>query len=947
MSSTWHAMDSSEVLQKLGAKPEGLTGQEAKERLAKFGYNELMERRRRTALQMFLGEFKDVFVLLLLAASVLSAFVGYYESAQIPDQPFIETYADTITIVTIVILVAISGFIQEYRAEKALEALRRLTAPKTRALRDGEETTILAKEVVPGDVLVLEAGDTIPADARILENIELKADEAILTGESLPIRKDIPKVDPNAPVSDRRDMLYMATHVIYGRGKAIVTSTGMSTEFGKIAELVQTSEEEETPLQKKLDVFAKKIAKIVLALCAVIFVLEFYAEGFAELKGIISATIDASMSSISLAISVVPEGLPAIVTIGLALGARELAKSNAIIRKLSAAESLGAVTVICSDKTGTLTKGEMTVRKLYVDGEIVDVTGVGYEPKGEFLKGRSQTVPGENDGLSLLLKIGSLCSNAHLHKGGSAWQIVGDPTEGALIVAAAKAGFGESELQKLYPRIGEEPFTSERKRMTTVHATPEGMQMAFMKGAPEVVLERCTHILKDGEEVELTSEGQRKVLNVNEKLASEALRILGVAYKTLPSGLSEFPEEVMENGLVFVGLEGMIDPPREDAIEANKRCLQAGIKTVMITGDYRATAVAVAKEMDLLKEGDIVLTGAELDEMGDEDFEKVVENVRVYARTSPEHKMRIVNALKKKGHIVAMTGDGVNDAPAIKRADVGVAMGISGTDVTREASDIVLTDDNFATIVKAVEKGRVIYDNIRKYARFLMACNFDEVLVIGSFAILAGLSGIEGEKLFPLPLLPSMLLWINLATDGLPAVALSTDPPEGDIMDRLPRKPEEGILHGMTKFIAASFVLQAAGTLLVFILNYYIFPTHQWLGPNWTIIDEQARQLTLDEARTTAFVQATMFELFVVWNCRSETRSVWRMGRDAFKNKFFVIADLFSIAITFIIAYLPITDVMFHLVPLTITDLIYVIAIACLGFIVLPELFLKRPTKKV
>jgi len=941
LTNVWHAMDKQAVTQTLKTAPSGLSIQEAERRLQEYGYNELKEKKRRTALQMFLEGFKDVFIMLLIVATIFSVIIGYYESRTV-QRSFLETYTDAITIGIIVILVAVAGFIQDYRAEKALEALKKLTAPKARAIREGKEVIVPAREIVPGDVLAIESGDTVAADARVIESVELKTDEAVLTGESTPIGKGTESVKPEASLGERRDMLYMGTHTIYGRGKAVVTSTGMATEFGRIAEIVQTAEEEETPLQKRLDRFAKKIAKVVVILSLIIFVLEVYAEE-ALIRGgtaLISAIIDSFMTSIALAISVVPEGLPAIVTIGLALGAREFARRNVIIRKLSSAESLGSVTVICSDKTGTLTKGQMTVRRLYNGGRIIDVSGVGYEPKGEFREGNSSANAKNDEDLSLLLTIGALCNNATLENEKDTWRIMGDPTEGALIVSAAKAGLQRTELEKKYPRVGEVPFTSERKRMTTVHQAHEGELLSFMKGAPEVVLERSSHILENGEEKELTEAKRKEILEINEKLAGDALRVLGMAYGKLPSSLKEF-DETIENSLVFVGLEGMIDPPRDEAVEANKQCEQAGIKTVMITGDHKLTATAVAKEIGVMKENSLVLTCAELDGMGDEKFEKIVENVAVYARVSPEHKLRIVRALKKKGHIVAMTGDGVNDAPAVKAADVGVAMGITGTDVTREASDMVLTDDNFASIVKAVEEGRVIYDNIRKYARFLIACNFDEVLVIGTFAILAGMSGLAGEILFPLPLLPAMLLWINLATDGAPAVALATDPPDEDVMKRSPRKPEQGILHGMIAFIIASFILQSIGTILVFCLEYYVWPSHPWGWPSGPII-EASRILSLNEARTTAFVQATMFELFVVWNCRSEKRSVWRMGRDAFKNRFFVVAEIVSMVTTLGITYVPITASMFHLVPLSLTDLAYVIGVASWGFFVLPEIFMGR-----
>jgi Ca2+-transporting ATPase len=511
-----------------------------------------------------------------------------------------------------------------------------------------------------------------------------------------------------------------------------------------------------------------------------------------------------------------------------------------------------------------------------------------------------------------------------------------------LIVAAAKVDLGKEELEEVYPRIREIPFTSERKRMTTVHKTPQNEVVAYLKGAPETVLERCTHILENGKKVKLTQAKCNKVLQANEQLAGNALRVLAMACKRLPSAVEKYEDEAIEKDLVFVGLQGMIDPPREEAINANKTCQKAGIKTVMITGDHKLTAVAVAKEVGIFREGDLVLTGTELDKLDDTEFEQEVEKVSVYARVSPEHKLKIVNGWKKKGHIVAMTGDGVNDAPAVKAADVGVSMGITGTDVTKEASDVILTDDNFATIVKAVEQGRVIYDNVRKYARFLIACNFDELLVIGTFAILGGLFA-RGDVLFPLPLTAAMILWINLATDGAPAVALATDPPDVDVMDRKPRKPDEGILHGMGRFILMSFILQALGTILVFALEFYIFPSHPWGWPNpptpEAVLDPlSSYNLTLNEARTTAFVQAAIFELLVVWNCRSEKRSVWRMGRDAFKNKFFVIAEIISIIATLGITYIPITQQLFHLVALSPTDLAYVVGIAGLGLFVLPEI---------
>jgi P-type Ca2+ transporter type 2C len=936
LSEPWHSKKVDEVMLDLGVTHEGLTSQDAHERLQKYGYNELIAKKRRSALSMFLGEFKDIFILLLIAATIFSGIIGYYDVLTGEAEGVMEALADAIIIGAIVIMVAVTGFVQEYRAEKAIEAMKKLTAPKARVVRDGDETVVPAREIVPGDILVLESGDHVPADARIIEAIELKTSEAVLTGESAPVNKNILAVKNDAPISERRDMLFTATHVVYGRGRAVITTTGMNTEFGKIAEMVQSAEEEETPLQRKLDKFAGKIAKVVVGVCVVIFALEAFdvvVSGVFDINGFIQAF----MSSISLAISAVPEGLPAIVTVALALGAREFARRNALVRRLSSAEGLGAVTVICSDKTGTITKGEMTVRQIYIDNKFLEVTGVGYAPKGD-LKLNDAIVKPEED-TELLLRVGALCNNSHLRKKEDAdsWEIMGDPTEAALIVAAEKAGLVTEELEDVYPRIREIPFTSERKRMTTIHKESQSEIFAFAKGAPETILERCTYILENGKQVKLTDESTARVLQANEKMASNALRVLAMAYKRLPPSGEQSEDEELETGLVFVGLEGMIDPPREEAIRANKICMKAGIKTVMITGDHKLTAVAIAKEVGIFKEGDVVLTGIELDKLVDTEFEQEVEKVSVYARVSPEHKLKIVNAWKKNGHIVAMTGDGVNDAPAVKAADVGVSMGITGTDVTKEASDVILTDDNFATIVKAVEQGRVIYDNVRKYARFLISCNFDELLVIGTFAILGGLFSPE---LFPLPLLPAMILWINLVTDGAPAVALATDPPDVDVMDRPPRKPTEGILHGMGRFIVMSFILQSIGTILVFALEYYITPSHPWMING--VVSEANRILSYEEATTTAFVQAAMFELLVVWNCRSEKRSVWRMGRDAFKNKFFVIAEIVSIIATLGITYIPITQQLFHLTALSPTDLAYVVGVSALALLVLPEFTMNR-----
>jgi Ca2+-transporting ATPase len=894
MADAWHSKKSEQVLSELKVDQQGLSSEEVKRRLGEYGYNELKEKKRITPLQIFLNQFKDVFVIMLLVATIISFLIG-------------ET-VDAITIAVIVILNSVVGFIQEYRSEKAMEAMQKLTAPKARVIRDGNETMVDAREIVPGDIVLLEAGDRVPADGRLIETVDLKADEAVLTGESTDVTKNLCVLKDDAPIADRKNSVFMATHMTYGRGKAVITATGMKTEFGKIAELVQTMETEESPLKQKLESFAKKLGIVIVALTAVIFGLELYEIfilGVVQAGGVIASVLDAFEVSIALAVSAVPEGLPAIVTVSLALGARELAKRNAILRKLSSAETLGATTVICSDKTGTLTKGEMTVRKIYVNGKMFDVTGAGYEPKGEFLVDGTTIDPQKNPELEMFLRASTLNTNAHY----DGKRVMGDTTEGALIVAAAKAGINKKDAEEKHPRVHEVPFTSERKRMTTVHKKPKGELIAYVKGAPEMLIERSTRILKNEKVKKLTAEEKKELLAINENMANDALRVLGVAYREeLPkTNIEECDEEDLERNLVFLGLAGMIDPPRVEAKEANARCRDAGIKTVMITGDHKLTAVAIAKELGMLH-SDKVLTGVELDAIADQEFNKVVEDVSVYARVSPEHKLRIVKALKSKGEIVAMTGDGVNDAPALKQADIGVAMGITGTDVTREAADIVLADDNFATIVNAVEGGRSIYDNIRKFSFFLLRSNFDELLVIGSFALL----GLE------LPLSAGMILWINLVTDGGPALALTMDPPEADVMQRPPRNPKEGILHGRIASILATFVTQFLGTGLIFYLAFYVWGR------------------SLPEAQAMAFVQATLQELVIVWNCRSEKKGAFKLSFTS--NKFLLGAVLLSAILTVILPYTG----LFGTAPLNLQDWLLVLPFSLSGFLILPEIFYGR-----
>lgn len=893
MTKAWHGMKAEEVLAAFRTGPEGLRREECGRRLAEFGPNELEERKRTTTLRILFNQFRDVFVILLLAAAGIAFVVG-------------ET-VDAVTIAAIVALNSIVGFIQEYRSEKAFEAMKTMTAPKARVLRDGAESVIPARELVPGDILVLEEGDRAAADARLLEVADLKTREAALTGESAQVEKDPGVVNGNAAVADRKNSVFLATHVTCGRGKAVVTATGMNTEFGKIAGMMQTLGEEQSPLRKKLEKFARKLGLFVLAISAAIFLLELYevlSPGIAFSEDILKKITAAFETSLALAVSAVPEGLPAVVTVSLALGARELARRNAVIRNLPSAETLGAVTVICTDKTGTLTRGEMTVRRIYADGKTIDITGTGYASSGKFLHEGERIDPAGNKTLLSLLRAGMLCTNGRY----DGKEVIGDTTEGALIVLAAKAGMDKKDAEAACPRVREFPFSSERKRMTTVHRNRDGTLFACVKGAPEVVLGLCTRVLRDGRPEKLTPRESQDILDVNEQMGSNALRVLCIASRDLPGDALETADRAsVESNLVFLGLAGMIDPPRDEARDAIQVCGRAGIKTVMITGDHEKTAIAVAKDLRM-PAGGKVLTGALLDAMSEEDFEKEVEEISVYARVSPEHKLRVVKALKKSGHIVAMTGDGVNDAPALKQADIGVAMGVTGTDVTKEAADVVLADDNFATIVGAVEGGRTIYDNIRKFSFFLLRSNFDELLIIGSFALM----GLE------LPLTAGMILWINLVTDGGPALALTMDPPEEDIMTRPPRHPKEGILYGRAASILATFVTQFLGTGILFYVAYYV-----WGRP-------------LGEAQSMAFVQATLQELTMVWNCRSDRRNAFRIGFTS--NRFLLLAVALSAVLTMLIPYTG----LFGTEPLTPTDWALVLPLSLSGFLILPEVFYGR-----
>ncbi|OGN96108.1 MAG: ATPase [Chloroflexi bacterium RBG_13_51_36] len=765
----WHAMEATQASKELGTDQEsGLTEDEARRRLQRYGYNELTKKEKRISpLAIFLDQFKNILIAILLVAAILSAVIGEWTGA--------------VLISVIVIFCAALGFAQEYRAERALEALKKMLSPTTTVLREGREEEIPSRELVPGDISLLEAGDRIPADARLLESHSLMCDEASLTGESVPVSKETKPLPEDVRVSDRTNMVFAGTTVTYGRGQAVVTSTGVNTEFGEIAEAVTAVKAETTPLAKRMAEIGKWLGIVCLAVSFLVLVISVLRQVLGGSTIDLPFVITMVMFAVALAVAAVPEALPAIVTGALAVGMRQMAKRNALVRKMPAVETLGCVTVICSDKTGTLTKGEMTVRKIFSGGRMIEVSGVGYTPVGE-LRGSEAISTDDDSSLQLLFLAGTLCNDAVLREKEGRWTIQGDPTEGALVVAAEKAGIRQHETRQQSPRVEEIPFSSERKRMTTIHQMENGKRLAFMKGAPEVVLERCSGISEDGRVKELGETEKARIIGVGEDMAQEALRVLGVAYKELEDGIA-YTEETVEKDMTFLGLAGMMDPPREEAIEAVKVCKQVHIRPIVITGDHKLTAVAIAREIGIYTEGDMVLTGEELEKMSDKEYENIVDKVTVYARVSPVDKLKIVRAWQKKGEVVAMTGDGVNDAPALKQADIGIAMGITGTDVSKEAADMVLGDDNFATIVKAIESGRWIYDNIKKYLVYLLESNVIEVVFIGGVVLITGPQF--------LPVLPAAILYINLATDGLPAIALAVSPPDPDIMQRPPRNPKE------------------------------------------------------------------------------------------------------------------------------------------------------------
>ncbi|MCL2056079.1 MAG: cation-translocating P-type ATPase [Oscillospiraceae bacterium] len=816
---------------------QGLTAKEAQRRLFEYGENKLASAKKISALKIFAGQFRDLMIMILLASTVISVLMG-------------ET-VEAVAIIVIVLMNAVLGFIQEYRTEKTLEALKNMAAPTALVLRDGTAARIPAQEIVPGDVILLSAGDKVPADARITEAVSMGCDESLLTGESVPAEKTA-AADEVLPESmeaggiGRADIAYMGAVVTKGRGKAIVTATGMSTEMGKIAGMLREIEDEPTPLQKKLAQLGRYIAFGCLGICV-----------FVAAAGILRGypLFDMFITGISLAVAAVPEGLPAIVTIALALAVRRILKRRALVRKLHCVETLGCANVICTDKTGTLTENKMTVTRIYTSEHSIEVSGSGYEQAGELHISGRRAAPGASAAVKRLLEIAAVCNNAQLtaepgnapprdrtrNSAEGSWQVSGDPTEIALLVMAAKAGSAVRGDE--FERYGEVPFDSERKRMTVLVRDRAGKELSFSKGAPDILLSRCRYILTDSGVMPMTPAALRKMEEINESMAANAMRVLGFAYR-------ESPESDPENNMVFAGLAGMTDPPRKEVYEAVASCRKARIRTVMITGDHKATACAVARDTGILKGGGMVLTGPELDAMGEEGLAKIVHRVSVFARVSPGHKLSIVRALKRRGDVVAMTGDGVNDAPAVKEADIGVSMGISGTDVTKSASGIILLDDNFATLVAAVEEGRTVYANIRKFIRYLLSCNIGEVVTMFA-GMLMGL---------PIVLLPIQILLVNLATDGLPALALGMEPTEKDAMSRKPRPAGESVFSGgLAGTILFRGILIGFTTLAVFTLFA------RWYGD-------------VDTARTGALLTLVLTQLFHVFECKSETKSIFAIN---------------------------------------------------------------------
>ena len=895
MATIWHSLDVKKVFEAISSSPSGLTSSEADRRLDENGPNELVQKKRITALEIIFEQFKDFLILMLIGAAIISLGVGFFEES-------IQEIIEAGLIIIIVVFIVVVGFYQEYNAERDLEALKRMITPFAVVQRDGEKKKIPASKVVVGDIIHLEAGDRVPADARIIEALQFKTDESVLTGESQPVKKTMEALSEELSLGDRSNMVYMGVTVTYGKASAVVVATGMETEFGKIAGRIQEIREEKTPLQERLDVLGKQIGVGVVALCAFVFV-----------AGVLTSDIpwlEMFLTAIALAVAAVPEGLPGVVTVTLAMGTRRMVSRHVIVRKLPAVETLGSTTVICTDKTGTLTHNEMTVKKIFVDGQLVDVEGEGYKTQGGFLRDGLKLDPVSEPTLEKLLSTITHCNNASLAIDSGKVETTGDPTELSLLVAASKAGITAKKIAEKEPRVGEVPFDSERKRMSTINGAGTSYTV-YSKGAPDVLLELCSSINSHGKISNITGKQKEEILRVNDALAKEVFRVLAVAYKTSSTQPSA---KDAEKDLVFLGLVAMKDPPREDAREAVEKCRNAGIKVIMITGDYMLTAVAVAKEIGLDVDEEKVMTGRELSKISDDELAVSVDEIGIYARVNPEHKLRIITALQKKGNVVAMTGDGVNDAPALKKADIGVAMGITGTDVSKEASDMVLTDDNFASIVAAVEEGRGIYDNIKKFFAFLISGNIGEVAIVFITSVWAAV---------PIALTATQILLINLVTDGLPALALGVDPFEPNAMKHPPRSRKEPLYKGLKPFLVYYPILMIVITLGLF---YWIYDPDRG---------------NIAEAQTVAFLTVAFFEMYQAFAARSTRYPSTKIG--LFKNKWLILAVASSLFICLTLVYVPLTvptlgvsvQEIMHVVPISASVFLTIIALSSIGFIYL------------
>ncbi|MCA1062314.1 cation-translocating P-type ATPase [Rossellomorea sp. AcN35-11] len=888
----FHEMRQEDIEQSLKTNyREGLSTDDVAKRRKQYGYNQLEEAEKQSALLLFFSQFKDFMVLVLLAATLISGLLG--------------EYIDAIAIIAIVLINGFLGFFQERKAERSLQALKELSAPQVSVLRDGKWVKVLSKEIMIGDIIRFGSGDRIGADVRLIEANNLEIEESALTGESVPVTKSTkPVVGDNVSLGDLENMAFMGTMVTRGNGVGVVTSIGMKTAMGQIADMIQKAETMVTPLQRRLEELGKILISVALVLTALVV-------GIGVIQGHDMYTM--FLAGVSLAVAAIPEGLPAIVTVALSLGVQRMIKKKAIVRKLPAVETLGCASVICSDKTGTLTQNKMTVTHLWSGGRTWTVTGTGYEPNGQFYSGDQRVTPHSENALQQLLTFGMLCNHAELVTREKSFVVDGDPTEGALLVAGLKAGLTRESLQKKFTIVKEFPFDSTRKMMSVVIVDQNGKYFSVTKGAPDVLVGKSQSILWEGRLQHKTGETSQKVEEAISDMSSNALRNIAIAYKPLTSrSIDGMTEEDIEEGVTFIGLQGMIDPPRPEVKEAVRECRAAGIKTVMITGDHVLTAKAIAKQLGILKNKDRVLDGRALNQMEVQELEEIVEEVSVFARVSPEHKLKIVKALQNRGHVVAMTGDGVNDAPAIKSSDIGVAMGITGTDVSKESSSLVLLDDNFATIKSAITEGRNIYENIRKFIRYLLASNVGEILVMLFAMILA----------LPLPLVPIQILWVNLVTDGLPAMALGLDKPEEDVMKRKPRHPKEGVFaRGLGWKVVSRGFLIGSVTLLAFMLSYKAHPDH------------------LAYAQTVAFATLVMAQLIHVFDCRSE---ISVLSRNPFGNMYLVWAVLSSLVLMLLVIYIPTLQPIFHTVPIMLKDWLLIIGLSSVPTFLLAGSFFAR-----